>query len=141
MVSTSKVIHLDSSAPVEILDITGPVGDTVRTLGLREGLVNVMALHTTAAIRIGESEPGLFSDIAEFLARVAPPGKGYRHDRTPVDSRRNAHGHIAAFLLGTSEGIAVHEGKLLLGSWQRVFFVELDGPRRGRTVVITVVGE
>lgn len=137
----SEVLRLDSSAPTQLVDITERVGQVVREAGVRNGIAQVMTLHTTAAVRLGEAEPGLFQDLADFLHRLAPVGAGYRHDRTPVDGRKNAHSHLAAFLLGASEGVAVRDGKLLLGTWQRIFFVELDGPRPAREVVVSVVGE
>ena len=137
----TEFLRIDTSAPTQLLDITERVGKVVRDTGIRNGIVQVMTLHTTAAIRLGESEPGLLQDIADFFNKLAPPEAGYRHDLTPVDDRKNAHGHIAAFLLGASEGMAVRDGRLLLGAWQKIFFVELDGPRCGREVVVTVVGK
>lgn len=134
-------LSLDSRTSTEILDITDAVRRTVQSCPVRHGLVQVITRHTTSGIRIGEAEHGLFQDLTEFFATLAPAGKGYRHDRTPVDGRCNAHSHLAAFLLGSSEGIALIDRELQLGAWQRIFFIELDGPRTGRQVMVTVVGE
>ena len=134
-------LNLDTRAPVEIVDVTERVRAAVRASGVRCGLAAVATLHTTSGIRIGEAEPGLFADLAEFLGGLAPAGRPYRHDRAPVDGRANAHAHLAAFLLGASESVPVRDGDLALGAWQRIFFVELDGPRHGRQVTVTVVGE
>ncbi len=137
----SRRLTIDSHAPAEIVDITERVREVLLERSVRQGLVLVATRHTTAAIRIGEAEPGLYADLLEFLARLAPPGAGYRHDREPVDGRGNAHSHLAAFLLGASEGVPVVDGALALGTWQRILFVELDGPREGREVVVTVLGQ
>lgn len=137
----AQTIVLDTNSALEIVDITGRVSALVKARALRRGLVQVTTRHTTSAIRIGESEPGLIEDLKSFLTAIAPPGSGYRHDRSPVDGRRNTHSHLASFLLGASEGIAFADGELQLGTWQRIFFVELDGPRPGREVIVTVVGE
>ncbi|MBI3270249.1 MAG: YjbQ family protein [Planctomycetes bacterium] len=141
MLHASTVFTLDTSAPFEVVDVTDRVSASLARLGVRAGLASVMTRHTTAAIRLGEAETGLFQDFEAFLGRLAPPGQGYRHDSRPVDDRKNAHSHLAAFLLGASESFPLREGKPALGTWQRILFVELDGPRRGREVVVTVVGE
>ncbi|HNR58423.1 MAG TPA: secondary thiamine-phosphate synthase enzyme YjbQ, partial [Methanothrix sp.] len=90
--------------------------------------------HTTTGIIINEAESGLVADLLRRLASLAPPRNGYLHDR--IDD--NAHAHLQAVLLGNSRTIPVEEGCLALGTWQRVLFVELDGPRR-RSVLIKVL--
>lgn len=132
---------IDTGAAQEIVDVTDRVREALGALPVQSGLAVVSTRHTTSGIRIGEAEAGLTRDLLDLLARLAPPGVGYRHDREPVDGRVNAHAHLAAFLLGASESIPVIDGALALGTWQRVFFVELDGPRRGREVLVTVVGD
>ncbi len=141
MIVRTRPIRLDTTGPMELVDLTDRIREFVRDSGLRNGLINALTRHTTSAIRIGEAEAGLFQDSLEFLARLAPPGNGYRHDREPVDGRRNAHAHLAALLLGASEAVPVVDGALQLGSWQRIFFVELDGPREDREVLLTALGE
>ena len=98
------------------------------------GMCVVSTHHTTTAIIINENESGLRSDIADVLERLVPPLAGYQHDR--IDN--NADAHVKAILLGPSETIPIDRGRLVLGTWQRILFVELDGPRT-RTVRITVI--
>ena len=100
---------------------------------MAEGLCSVYTPHATAAIVVNENDdPNVCVDVLDALDRLVPAGV-WRHDR--VDG--NAASHIQATILGPGETIPVHEGKLLLGTWQAVMLVELDGPRQ-RRVVVTV---
>lgn len=121
---------------LEFVDISDDVRDLVRELQVRDGLVVVFSRHTTAAIKINEREPLLLEDMARLLRQWAPPGDGYRHDDFSIrtvnlqpDERPNGHAHCQQLLLNTSETIPVADGELLLGPWQSLFLVELDGPR------------
>jgi secondary thiamine-phosphate synthase enzyme len=115
----------------QIIDITATVADIVRQSAVREGICCVYTPHTTAAITINENDdPNVCEDILEALAKLIPEGI-WRHDR--IDN--NAAAHIKASLIGPSEAIPVQDGKLMLGRWQAVMFVELDGPRERRVIV------
>lgn len=103
-------------------------------LHLSEGICLISTRHTTAGIIINENENGLKDDILNLLNKLVPASAGYRHDR--IDN--NADFHLKAVLLGTSEALPVSEGKLELGTWQRIFFAEMDGPR-SRTVNVTLL--
>jgi secondary thiamine-phosphate synthase enzyme len=95
-----------------------------------------MALHATAAIVINENaDPNIGLDLLDALEKMAPAGAGWRHDR--VDN--NAHAHIQASVLGPQETIPVDNGDLLLGTWQGILLVELDGPRPRRRVSVQVI--
>ena len=101
--------------------------------------------HTTTAIAINEHEERLLKDVKTFLTRLVPPGDRYLHNDIalrdcPEDEPENAHAHLAAMLLGSSEVIALAEGELVLGQYQSVMLCELDGPRR-RKVSVQVYGE
>jgi secondary thiamine-phosphate synthase enzyme len=133
--------------PIQFLDITDEVAELVRVAGLREGVANVFSRHTTAAVCVQEAEPLLLDDLREFLERSAPADSHYRHNDFRVrtvhmhdDESPNGHSHCLQFLLGTSETVPVMDGELLLGQWQRIFLVELDGPRARREVLIQTVG-
>ncbi|HOI68169.1 MAG: secondary thiamine-phosphate synthase enzyme YjbQ [Methanothrix sp.] len=128
------MLEIKTEEPVQVIDITRQVNDAVRESGVAEGICLVYTLHTTTGIIINEAESGLVADLLRRLASLAPPRDGYLHDR--IDD--NAHAHLQAVLLGNSRTIPVEEGCLALGTWQRVLFVELDGPRR-RSVLIKVL--
>ncbi|WP_394326481.1 secondary thiamine-phosphate synthase enzyme YjbQ [Pyrococcus kukulkanii] len=119
------VVRVTTSKEVEIIDITEKVREIVRKSGVEDGIVVVFTRHTTAGIIINENESGLISDLEKTLEKLIPKGTGYSHDR--IDN--NAHSHLRAIILGSSVVIPVENGRLALGTWQSVLFVELDGPR------------
>jgi secondary thiamine-phosphate synthase enzyme len=120
----------------ECIEITDQVQDLVRKSGVERGLCHVMALHATAAIAINENDdPNIGLDLLDALERMAPAGAGWRHDR--IDN--NAHSHIQAALVGPSELIPIEAGRLLLGRWQGILLVELDGPRAQRTISVRIL--
>jgi len=119
------VVRVTTSKEIEIIDITEKIREIVRKSGVEDGIVVVFTRHTTAGIIINENESGLISDLEKTLEKLIPKGAGYSHDR--VDN--NAHSHLRAIILGSSVVIPVENGRLALGTWQSVLFVELDGPR------------
>ena len=117
----------------ELIDVTADVRKVVAAAGVDEGLCSVYVPHATAAVVINENDdPNLCTDLLEALDKLVPEGV-WRHDR--VD--RNGAAHIKSAILGPGETIPVRAGDLLLGRWQAVMLVELDGPRQ-RRVVVTV---
>ncbi len=124
-------MNIRTSERVELVDITEEVKSEVQKSGIVNGICVISTSHTTTAIILNENETGLRHDILDFLEKLIPPSAGYRHDR--IDN--NADAHLKAVILGPSETIPVMGGELVLGIWQRIFFVELDGPRQ-RTVNI-----
>lgn len=133
-------IELASATPIEIVDITDRVKDFVTANGIRDGLVTVSCLHTTARININEREPQLQRDMLTFLKRLAPRDGDYLHNLAPTDGRRNAHSHLLGLLMNASESVPVADGELLLGGWQAIFFIELDGPREKRAIELQLMG-
>jgi secondary thiamine-phosphate synthase enzyme len=127
-------LNIETCRRIELIDITSEVEEEVRISRIQEGICVISTGHTTAGIIINENESGLKGDILLLLNRLVPPGAGYRHDR--IDN--NADAHLKAILLGTSETLPVIQGKLELGTWQRIFFAEMDGPRH-RTVNLTIL--
>jgi len=140
-------IALTTSKPTEFIDLTASIQSLVTNSGIDVGFVNIQTLHTTTAIVVNEGEPLLLSDFATLLEQAAPRDRHYRHDdllaRTvniTAGERVNGHAHCRALLLPSSACLNVCGGTLMLGMWQRVFFVELDGPRV-RHVSVLVAGE
>ncbi len=144
----TRTLSLATHAPIELLDITERIAAVVREARVRNGFVQVFVAHTTAAIRIQEDEPLLLDDLTRFLTRLAPADADYGHNDFRVrtqhmhpDERPNGHSHCLQLLLGSSESVPISDSELLLGAWQRVFLVELDGPRPDRKVLVQVVGQ
>ena len=136
MVLKRETVGVNTSKRVEIQDITLEVDAVLKNSGVKEGLLNVYSRHSTSAVVINENETGLLKDFQLTLQKLVPEGAGYHHDR--IDN--NADSHIRGFLLGGSQTIPVENGKMMLGTWQSIFFVELDGPRQ-RKLTVTVIGE
>lgn len=121
----------------ETVDITGRVQEAVQKSGIRDGLCHVFTRHATAAIVINENaDQNIGVDLITALDRMIPDHAGWLHDR--IDN--NAQAHIKAAILGPGETIPVKDGRLHLGTWQGVMFVELDGPRGERKIHVQVVG-
>ena len=132
----TQVFEVSSSAREECLDITERVRAIVHESGIEEGLCHVMVLHATAALIVNENDdPNIGVDLLRALDRNVPAHDGWLHDR--IDN--NAAAHIKASILGPSETIPIEGGDLVLGRWQGVMLVELDGPRRNRRVAVTLV--
>lgn len=127
-------LKIETSNRIELIDITSQVQEEVRKSEILEGICLISTRHTTAGIIINENESGLKEDILDLLNKLVPAGADYRHDR--IDN--NADSHFKAVLLGASEALPVSAGKLELGTWQRIFFAEMDGPR-SRTVNVTLL--
>jgi len=139
-------IAVATERPTQFVDLTDWLQSFVEDSGIRLGLINVQTLHTTTAVVINEHEPLLLADFATLLEHVAPAHTGYRHDDASVRTvnvtlgeRPNGHAHCRALLLPPSACLNVVDGRLQLGRWQRVFFVDLDGPR-SRQVTVLLVG-
>ncbi len=133
----NEIFSVSTRSARQSIDITDEVREIVRRSGLTDGLCQVMALHSTAAVVVNETDdPNLATDIATALERAVPAGDGWLHDR--IDD--NAHAHIKAALLGPSELVPVRGGDLLLGTWQRLILMEFDGPRK-RRISVTLLRE
>ena len=129
-------MEINTSLPVELVDITDNVKNEIRKNGIKNGLCVVSTRHTTSSIIINENESGLRTDIIDLLEKLIPPSAGYQHDL--IDN--NADAHLKAVMLGSSETIPIIDGRLELGTWQKIFFIELDGPRK-RNVNITIISQ
>jgi secondary thiamine-phosphate synthase enzyme len=143
--ASGDLVHLRTDRPLQFVDVTELVAERVRRSGVQRGLACIQTLHTTTGILVNESEPLLTEDLQHALERLAPRDLRYAHDdvarRTDVafDEPANGHAHCKALLLAPSVTLNVASGRLVLGQWQRLFLVELDGGRR-RSLSIVVVG-
>ena len=132
----AEVFTLNTSQAKECIDITAQVRDIVRKSGVKTGLCHVTVLHATAALAVNENDdPNIGVDLLTALDRVIPDHAGWLHDR--VDN--NAQAHIKAAILGPAEILPIQNGDLLLGTWQGIMLVELDGPRSKRRVAVTIL--
>ena len=140
-------IRIETQHPTQFIDLTDEVIALVEEAKVHTGLVNVQGLHTTTAVIVNEHDPLLLSDVADLLERVAPHDGFYRHDNVGLRTsncvladRPNGHSHCRAVLLAPSVSLNIVGGRLQLGAWQRIFLVELDGPR-SRNVSVVAIGE
>src|SRR5579863_9106568 len=117
--------------------ITPQVEEIVRKSSVKEGMVLISAMHITAGVYVNDNEEGLIEDIDNWLEKVAPFNPNYKHHRTGED---NGDSHLKAILVHHQVVLPVTESKLLLGTWQRVFYAEFDG-QRSKRVLVAVMGE
>ncbi len=133
----TKELRFSTRGEIDLVDITAEVERVVEESGIENGHVLVFVPGATGAIVTIEHESGLLEDFKRTVRELIPRGRGYLHDR--IDD--NAHSHLRATLLGASECFPVVDGKLIRGTWQQIFFVELDVRPRHRRVIVQVVGE
>ena len=131
---SSKKLILNTNKHFEIIDITSKINEEIDIDG---GIVNIFSKHSTSAIVVNENERGLLEDLNLLLKDLVSDKYSWQHDR--IDN--NAKSHLKSFLLSSSETIPISNGKLDLGTWQSVFFIELDGPRKNRTVDLTFISD
>ena len=126
-------LDIKTHSRVEFQDITSRVNDAVKNSGVDSGICYVFIPHTTAGVMVNEhADPGVVEDIAMQLDKMVPEHGNYRH------MEGNSPAHIKATLVGDSETLFVENGKLVLGTWQGVFFCEFDGPR-SRHILVKVI--
>lgn len=147
MESRNKVLEYQTKQELDFIDITEAVLDFVRESKIQNGLVNIQSLHTTAALMLNENEPLLTADLKKNLEKTAPKSETYRHDNLQertvnvcADECINGHAHCKAIHLPANLTLNLIDGKIQLGQWQRIFFIELDRPR-ARKVQIQIIGE
>ncbi|HEX9002666.1 MAG TPA: secondary thiamine-phosphate synthase enzyme YjbQ [Blastocatellia bacterium] len=137
--STTLIVTTDDR--VELKTITQEIIDFVAQTPVREGVVQISSLHTTAGIMLNETQDALLGDMKAMFEQVVPRGVYYKHN-DPLFSdcdRRNADAHLRAIVVGPSLSIPIENGKMKLGTWQQILFTEFDGPNH-RKVHIQVMG-
>ncbi len=142
----NQLIELETDRGISIYNITPQLKDILENSSVKNGQVLVFSRHTTTALAINEYEKRLLEDVKVYLRKLAPESDKYLHNdlhlrpNIPPDEPMNAHSHLMAMTLSTSEVIPVVDGKLALGTWQSVLFFDLDGPRK-RNVLVQISGE
>lgn len=131
-------IQFNTNGDSDIKDLTADVEKIISEHGYTEGNVLLFVPGSTAALTTIEFEPGLLKDYPEFMEKLVPAGKIYHHDMTWHDG--NGHSHIRAALQGPSLHIPFIKGRLTLGTWQQVIFIDFDTRPRERTVVYQIIG-
>jgi secondary thiamine-phosphate synthase enzyme len=136
--STTRYLTFQVEARMDLVHITPQVEQIVQESGIQEGLCLVNAMHITASVFINDDEPGLHRDYKDWLEQLAPhdPSR-YRHNRTGED---NGDAHHKRQIMGREVVIAVTDGRLDFGPWERIFYGEFDG-RRPKRVLVKVIGE
>jgi secondary thiamine-phosphate synthase enzyme len=120
-------------------DLTRPVQEAVRRSGLQAGIVTVFCPSSTSALTTIEYESGALADLRRLLDELAPPDQPYQHNLRWGDG--NGHSHLRAALLGPSLTIPFIAGRLALGAWQQILYVDFDNRPRQREIVVQIVGE
>lgn len=141
----NKLIEVETDTGIGIYNITPQIEKILHLTSVRNGQVLVFSRHTTTALAINENEERLLEDVKIHLEKLAPPSGSYLHNDlhlrdVPDDEPINAHSHLMAMMLSTSEVIPIVDGKLALGTWQSILFFELDGSRK-RSVSVQISGE
>jgi secondary thiamine-phosphate synthase enzyme len=137
MVSHTEYFTFRTPEPRQYINITDRVEEEVRKSGIREGMVLVSAMHITAGVWVNDAEDGLLQDIDEWLEKLAPFRKDYRHHRT---GESNGDSHLKSLLVHHQVIVPVTAGKLDLGPWQQIYYAEFDGQRPKR-LIVKVMGE
>ena len=132
-------ISISTKGNCDIVDITDKVSDLVVNNNFAEGTVLLFAGGSTAGITTIEYEPGLLKDYPRFFDRIAPVNMNYEHDNTWHDG--NGHSHIRASIQGASFTVPFTRGRLLLGTWQQIIFVDFDNRSRKREITVQIIGK
>jgi secondary thiamine-phosphate synthase enzyme len=145
MLIRQYTLQLTTADGIALHDVTPQIASYLAESAVQNGFVTITSRHTTTALAINENEERLMEDVKTFLTQLVPPRARYLHNDIhlrdcPPDEPENAHSHLAAMLLGSSEVIPVSEGRLELGQYQSIMLVELDGPRE-RNVSVQIYCE
>ncbi len=130
-------VSLQTKLSPQFIDITDDVDAFVKISEIDKGNAVVFSPHTTTAIIINENDSKLLQDFVDVLEHLVPKKQNYNHNTSEYEG--NGHSHCRQILLGSSETVLIEDGKLCLGAWQRIFFVELDSPR-DRKIIIQIMG-
>ena len=135
----SKQLSIHTKGEGDIQDITQKVSNAVAETRLQSGIVTVFVAGSTGALTTIEYEPGLLTDLPTILERLAPKSLSYEHEKRWHDG--NGHSHVRASLIGPSITVPFTNGRLTLGTWQQIVFIELDVRSRTRNIVLQIIGE
>ena len=133
----TETIQFSTDQQCQLVDITSELEDKISFTGIKSGVCIINIPHATAGLVINENEEGVKEDILNRILALAPGDISYQHDQ--IDN--NARAHIISSIIGTDNVLIIENGQLVRGTWQNIFFVELDGPRFARQVVVKFFGE
>jgi secondary thiamine-phosphate synthase enzyme len=136
----NRVVDWITTERLQLINITDRINEIVRKSGIRDGIVHVQSLHTTAAVFLSEWQEALLHDVKSYLDQLAPREGAWRHNDPKYSDceRKNADSHLRGMVLGQSLCLQVRNSTVLLGTWQSIVLAELDGPRsRSMSVQIT----
>ncbi|MBI1764698.1 MAG: YjbQ family protein [Acidobacteria bacterium] len=130
----ATTLVLGTNARVQMKNITHEIAEVVAQTSIRDGIVQVSSLHTTAGLILNEVQEALLDDVTTMFEQVVPRGVYYKHNDPQLSDcdRKNADSHLRAVVVGHSLSIPVENGRLKLGTWQQVLFTEFDGPNTRR---------
>ncbi|MFH1782373.1 MAG: secondary thiamine-phosphate synthase enzyme YjbQ [Candidatus Omnitrophota bacterium] len=138
MVITKK-IKLETKGLTDIIDITSEVSSMLSRSKLKIGTVTVFCPGSTGGLTTVEYEPGLVEDLKNFFEKIAPVSGEYEHNNRWHDG--NGYAHVRASLLGPSINVPFSEGKIMLGTWQQIIFIDFDNRARSRELIVQMIGE
>lgn len=138
MIITTDTIHLKTKGNTDIIDITDRVQEIINKQSISTGQVLIFVPGSTGGLTTVEYEPGLMKDLPEAYERIAPTGRTYHHDATWGDG--NGYAHVRASLTGPSLAVPVRDGRMTLGTWQQIIFIDFDNRSRSREIIVQVSG-
>ena len=139
MAVTTRTLELETSGNADVQDITRLIAEEVRDSGTNAGIVTVFAPSATSALTTIEYESGCISDLRRLFDEIADANRHYAHNARWGDG--NGHSHVRAALLGPSLTVPFVDGKLALGTWQQIVYVDFDNRARQRRVILQIIGE
>jgi secondary thiamine-phosphate synthase enzyme len=139
MIVRTKYLDLTTRGNAHMVDITSNVAGAVKEAGLQNGTVTVFCPSATSALTTIEYESGCLSDLTRLFDEIVPPDAHYAHNARWGDG--NGHSHVRAALLGPSLTVPFVDGRLTLGTWQQIIFVDFDNRARQRRLVVQIMGE
>lgn len=135
----SETISISTKGFSDILDITPHVVEMVNRSGIKNGLVTVFCPGSTGAITTIENESGVLRDLQRAIERMAPSDIPYEHDQRWGDG--NGFSHVRAALMKPSLTIPLVQGRLTLGTWQQIVFIDFDNRKRSRSLLVQIIGD
>jgi len=132
---------VSSTKRFQIHNIKDNVLEIVNKSDCQDGLCNIYTPHASSAIVVNEHYDEHFpQDLLDFFEKLAPQHNNYKHDNKEEEID-NTDAHIKASILGPSEIVPIQDGKLMLGEWQSIMFIDFDGPRKDRKIIVTIIGD
>ncbi len=139
MTVQTQTLQFQTQGHADVVDITGQVEAAVQESGVKSGTVTVFCPSATSALTTIEYESGCVSDLRRLFDEIVPPNRPYAHNARWGDG--NGHSHVRAALLGPSLTVPFVNGRLTLGTWQQIIFVDFDNRHRQRELILQIIGE